>query len=414
MSFAGAARGDDGVAKPLPRGEFALSDLPGSDSAPIKVDTSIGTVALFPQRFEDIGAFSKLPADESPASRLRLYLPYIAARADALTVDGETRIDEASSRQLSDEDLERIADAYLSMPQSRQNANGGAASSSAMARTEGESATAFLDRRLRADHERQMEDLKGTYEALGHPTELPLASALADVDRQASSLRDTATKSMLGQTLAGHEGVSELGLGATAEAIEGPGALLASDADIAASDGGNRARDEEMALTRSIGIVTTQSAILVASLSETATRFLRQFSETTQRLEEAARTSARTILVAVLIMTALAGIAAAAAIMSYIDERENRQTTKLWQDSVVQSMKDTSAAQAAQIRSLEDRIRAMSDRPNAPAASPPAAAPAAPATSAAAPKAESDAAAPTQPVSKSASSKHASKRKSSH
>src|ERR1700716_3557734 len=85
------------------------------------------------------------------------------------------------------------------------------------------------------------------------------------------------------------------------------------------------AHDEEMALTRSIGIVTTQSAILVASLGETATRFLRQFSETTEKSAEAARTSLRTVLVTVLIMGILAAIAAAAAIVSYFEERENRQ-----------------------------------------------------------------------------------------
>ena len=223
-------------------------------------------------------------------------------------------------------------------------------------RAEGESAIDYLDRRLKDDHERQMEDLKGTYEALGHRSEVPLASALADVDRQASSLRETATRAMRGQTTAAQERRAALGPGATRDSTEVFGALLSSSAGTSESNSADRAHEEEMALTRTIGIVTTQSAILVASLSGTATRFLRQFSETTQRLEEAARTSARTVLVAVLIMTALAGIAAAAAIVSYIDERQNRQSTKLWQDSLVQSMKDSSAAQE-----LADQIAGRSD-----------------------------------------------------
>jgi hypothetical protein len=389
-----------------PRGDITFSTLSPSDPASVRVETNIGTVTLFPQRFEDIGAFSKLPPDESPASRLRLYLPYIAARADAISEDGEARIDETSSQQISEEDLERIAEAYLSMPQRQNVADDAGPPSSPVARVEGESAISYLDRRLKDDHERQMEDLKGTYEALSHRSEESLASALADVDRQASSLREIATRSMPGQNATGRDRRSEPGPVTAADLGAGLGPLLTSDAATTGNDAANRAHDEEMALTRSIGIVTTQSAILVASLSETATRFLRQFSAATQRLEEAARTSARTVLIAVLATTALAAIAATAAILSYIDERDNRLMTNQWQESVVQSMKETSAAQAAQIKSLEDQVRALGARQNTPAS--------APAPNAESPKAASDTETPAQPAPKPASSKRASKRKTSH
>jgi hypothetical protein len=396
------------VPKPPRADEIALTDRSKSHPTPVRVETSIGTVALFPQRFEDIGAFSKLPLDEPSSSRLRLYLPYIAARSDALIEDGEwPRIDEASSRQLPDEDLERIAEAYLSMPERQQIAEGAGPQSSPVVRGDGESATAYLDRRLRADHERQMEDLKGTYESLHSRSGQPLSSALADVDRQASSLRDVATSSMQGQDLVGQELRSELDPNAIPSSLEGNRSLLSSDAEITENDRLKRAHDEEMALTRSIGIVTTQSAMLVASLSETATRFLRQFSETIQKSEEAARTSVRTVLVTVLIMGAFAVIAAAAAIVSYLDEREYRQTTNQWQESVLRSMKETAAVQAAQIKSLDDKVRELSDRQNVLATAPPPA----PTTDAAAQKATDEAEAPIQRSPKPASSKRASKRK---
>jgi Na+(H+)/acetate symporter ActP len=183
---------------------------------------------------------------------------------------------------------------------------------------------------------------------------------------------------------------------------------LSSDAEITENDRLKSAHDEEIALTRSIGIVTTQSAILVASLSETATRFLRQFSETTEKSAEAARTSLRTVLVTVLIMGILAAIAAAAAIVSYFEERENRQTTNQWHESVLRSMKETAAAQEAQIKSLDDKVRELSDRQNELAAPLPA-----PATDGAAQKAASEAEAPIQPSPKPASPKRASKRKTS-
>jgi len=385
-----------------------MTDLSKSQPTPVRVETSIGALSLFPQRFEDIGAFSKLPPDEPSSSRLRFYLPYIAARSDALIEDGEwPRIDEASSQRLPDEDLERIAEAYLSMPERRRIAEGAGPLSGPIVRADGESATAYLDRLLTADHERQMEDLKGTYESLRDRSGQPLASALADVDRQASSLRDVATSFMQGQDLAEEERRHELDLNAIPNSLEG-NPLLSSDAGITENDRLKSAHDEEMALTRSIGIVTTQSAILVASLSETATRFLRQFSETTEKSAEAARTSLRTVLVTVLIMGILAAIAAAAAIVSYFEERENRQTTNQWHESVLRSMKETAAAQEAQIKSLDDKVRELGARQNELAAPLPA-----PATDGAAQKAASEAEAPIQPSPKPASPKRATKRKTS-
>jgi len=396
------------AAKPPRAGEITMTDLSKSQPTPVRVETSIGTLSLFPQRFEDIGAFSKLPLDEPPSSRLRLYLPYIAARSDALIEDGEwPRIDEESSQQLLDEDLERIAEAYLSMPERRQIAEGAGPLSSPIVRADGESATAYLDRLLRADHERQMEDLKGTYESLRNRSGQPHSSTLADVDRQASSLRDAATSFMQGQDLAEQECRSELGPNEIPKSLEGNRPLLSSDAEITENDRLKRAHDEEMALTQSIGIVTTQSAILVASLSETTTRFLRQFSETTQKAEEATRRSLRTVLVTVLTIGVFALIAAAAAIVSYFEERENRQITNQWQESVLRSMKETAAAQEAQIKSLDDKIRELTARQNALAAAPPPA----PATDAAAQNAASAAEAPLQPSPKPASPKRAGKRK---
>ena len=403
MGFVRKNRGDR-AAKPPQAGEIISADLSKSKPTPVRVETSIGTVSLFPQRFEDIGAFSKLPLDEPSSTRLRLYLPYIATRSDAPIEDGEwPRIDEASSQRLPDEDLERIAEAYLSMSDRRQIAENDGAQANPIVRADGESATAYLDRLLRAEHERQMEDLNRTYESLRDRSGPPLSSALADVDRQASSLRDVATSTMQRQDVAGQEHGAGLGAKAIPSSLEGDRPLLSSDAGITENDGLKRAHEEELALTRSIGLVTTQSAILVASLSETATRFLREFSETLQKSEEAARKSLRMVLVTVLIIGVLAAIAAAAAIVGYLEERESRQLTNQWQDSVLQSMKENAAAQATQIKVLEDKIRELSDRQGALAT--------APATDSAAQKATGDAGAPIQRSPNPTSPRRASKRK---
>jgi hypothetical protein len=398
VGFVRKKRGGHKAAAPSRAGETASAEPPTSKPAPARVETSLGALALFPQRFEDIGAFSKLPPDAPSSNRLRLYLQHIAARAEAPIEDGEwPRIDEASSHQLSDDDLERIAEAYLSMPERRPTAEGAGPISSALVRADGESATGYLDRVLTADHERQMEDLKGTYESLHNRSGPPLWSALADVDRQASSLRDVATRSVQSQDRAEQKPRSGLDPSGVPGSIEGIRSLSSSAAEIAETDRLKGAHDEEMALTRSIGIVTTQSAILVASLSETATRFLRQFAETTQESEEAARASARTVLIAVVVVGIFAAIAAAALIANYLDERENRQAANQWRESVLRSMQESAAAQAAQMKSLEDRIRELSDRQNALAA-------------ARASSATADAEASAPRSSKPASSKRASKR----
>jgi hypothetical protein len=43
--------------------EITMTDLSKAQPTPIRVETSIGALSLFPQRFEDIGAFSKFPID---------------------------------------------------------------------------------------------------------------------------------------------------------------------------------------------------------------------------------------------------------------------------------------------------------------------------------------------------------------
>jgi hypothetical protein len=385
-----------------------MNELSRSQSTPVQVETPIGTLSLFPQRFQDIGAFSKLPLDEPSSSRLRSYMPYMAERRGPGIEDGEsTRVDEAMIQQLSDEDLERIAEAYLSMAEMREVAQGASPSSGTAARADGESATVYLDRLLRADHERKMEDLRGTYEILGDKSREPFSSALDDVDRQASSLRDVATGLMQGHNFAEQGLRSDLDSRMPSSSLEGAPSWSGRDAHTE-DDRLKRARDEEIMLTRSIGIVTTQSAILVASLSEAATQFLRQFSDTTQKSDQASLRSMRMVLVAVLLVGLLAMIAAAATIASYVEARENRQMTNQWRESMLQSMNEAAAAQAAQVNALESQIRELTERQIGLASSSP---PLGPAADAAAQKATGDAEAPIQALPKPAVSKRPSKRK---
>ena len=213
---------------------------------PQRVDTSIGTLLLFPQRFEDIGAFSKLDADESAVNRLRAYLPSIAARDDAAIERGTpVRIDPSSCAQLPEGDIERIAEAYLSLSEVRQMEQRSATAPNACVRSQGEAASAYLDRLLQANHERQMLDPRATFESFHDPEDVPPAGALEDLDRQSASLRHAAE-----------------------DVIRDDRARHATPVDSTLSLGAGRPseREEEIALARGNARISTQSALLLASL----------------------------------------------------------------------------------------------------------------------------------------------------
>jgi hypothetical protein len=366
-----------------------MNDLSNLSPSPARVDTSIGELTLHPQRFEDIGPYSKLPADDLPSSRLRRYLPHIASRAGAPDAKNErSRIDDAACQRLSDDDLERIAEAYLLMPEMRKVA--GAADDHAIDidRAHGESATAYLDRLLQTQHERQLDDVPATYAVLRKRYGAPFSNALADLERQALALK-AAAQQMIDERRLVSIGVptipgvleaadSLLPDAATAEAISGDPASFADgrlipEALEAANVRRNRDRDEAIDLTRGIARITTQSAILLASASESLTEFLRQVSETAQQSERTTRKSLRMAIVAVGIAALFATGAAIVSVMSYLQVGESIRMTDQVRQAVLQSAKESVAMQESQLKLLDEKIRDLAAREQALrlAASPP-------------------------------------------
>ncbi len=330
-----------------------MNDASKLRSAPVCVDTSVGKLALFPQRFKDIGPFSTLSSDDPPARRLRLYLTSIASRADGAVHDAEqSRIDERSCQQLSDDDLERIAEAYLSMPEVRKIAENAGPTSSPIGRAADEAATVYLDRLLTAGHGRQMEDINGTYESFHKRYGLPLSIALADLDRQASSLRVTVSRFGEGQDLAG-------------PASRGHSASIPDAVGLQKAE---RQHEGATSSTGSIGTMTARSAILLASLSESATEFVRQFAETSRASEEVIRKWLRIATVGILISAVFSAAAVALSVMSYLQNREMQRMAAQSQAAVLQAVKETAATQENQINSLDEKVRELGARQNALAA----------------------------------------------
>lgn len=352
---------------------------------PQRVDTSIGTLLLFPQRFEDIGAFSKLDADESAVNRLRAYLPSIAARDDAAIERGTpVRIDPSSCAQLPEGDIERIAEAYLSLSEVRQMEQRSATAPNACVRSQGEAASAYLDRLLQANHERQMLDPRATFESFHDPEDVPPAGALEDLDRQSASLRHAAE-----------------------DVIRDDRARHATPVDSTLSLGAGRPseREEEIALARGNARISTQSALLLASLSQNASQFLNAFAEAARRSDEATRRSLRIAVTAACIAALFSVAALVVAIVGYLEGRESMQRAERVQESVLRAVQEAATAEQARSQALAAKLQELAARQAATTA-PPAATPPVATAHETAPPARHDA-----PKSRSTSTARTSKQK---
>lgn len=112
------------------------------------VDTSIGRVFLFPLRVSDTREYAKLP-DLPSIQRIRGYLPCIASLSADNSLDQKRlAITAEQVDQLSDDEIEVLAEAYASSSEFRET-DVETEGKALVSRESGEVATAYLDRLLR-------------------------------------------------------------------------------------------------------------------------------------------------------------------------------------------------------------------------------------------------------------------------
>lgn len=112
------------------------------------VQTSIGQLYLFPLRVSDIDSYKSISADE-PVSRIREFLPFIASLScDDKQKKERVEIPVEQVGQLSDAEVEVLAEAYASSSDFVQAREGGKGREP-LAQNQCEPATSFLDRLLR-------------------------------------------------------------------------------------------------------------------------------------------------------------------------------------------------------------------------------------------------------------------------
>ena len=355
-----------------------MNDLSDLREESVSIQTSAGALRLFPQRFEDIGPFSKLPLDDPPVRRLRSYLPYIATHdADPVPDRQRDAIDEAFCQRLTDDDVERIAEVYLSVPAVRRAEEDAAMRPGMVPRADAETSSHYLDRVLRAEHERQMEDLGTTYTTLRERYGAPLSNALGDLDKQAAQLKEASTTFIEQHDLTGGERVPAETRSIQFASIANEAAIANEGAEQARRVGGHTTssgaaepgpmaraseREGEIELTRSIGWMTAQSANLLARLSESATQFLRQFADTAASSDVATRRMLRAALAGIVVAALLAAVALGVALMTFMDQRERQQAEARWQSSVAQTLKDNAATADDRFKTVNAQLRQLTER----------------------------------------------------
>jgi len=252
---------------------------------------------LYPERLQDLAAFERLPPDLSPAERLRRYLPNISALANpAVDGGGGTRQapDDAHCESLTSEDLERIAEAYLDLPDvvpEKENSGGGLTRPQ---RAAGEAATTFLDRVLKDRHQRFSTGITNKFKEFSDRFGPKLADSFAQIGKQSEILRQTASSSLdhlresFSDQLLNRAEASRLRIDMPPPYPVGKAeSLRLPDNALQAVESANKRqreeRAEEMLLARRNVAMTEQAATLLADVSQTASEFLSRFAVESQK-----------------------------------------------------------------------------------------------------------------------------------
>ena len=281
------------------------------------VQTSIGKVHLYPLRVSDVSRLDKLVADTPPA-RLREFLPRIASLSVTTKVQ-EERVPLATDliARLSDADLEMIAEAYASST-ALQKARLGLADRSALAREDGEPATAYLDRLLKKEVRDQVESMQRMRKQM-----LASTDSIFDQVRKSSSV--------LGTTLSDFERLSRTVPEPVIDTkhFEFSNHMAEHQARLA------RERAEELEMVRLTGKMTAQSATTLRDLAEAATVLLERLDERDRRANLDTRKQLRIAVGSVLVSAVLALGALIYAALSFQQDKANNAANDKWQAEVL-------------------------------------------------------------------------------
>ena len=343
--------------------ESTMMDLSKLLTSPIEVDTTTGKLRLHDQRGRDLVAFAKLPDEATPAVRFRAYLPSIASHIDPSGQDAGARINDAVATRLSDDDLEHIAGEYLKMVP---------ADAATMPRDASESAVAYLDRLLRAKYAKQKAELQRISDDFKKKYGSVVSAAMAALDKQTASMRNLvgdferdqqlARQSPNVEQIAPDKLADQLALAPQFDDSPTHAALEATNESAAKRD---RERAEAFETAKSIEEMTAQTARLMQTLAEAASKFIFQSGDIAAKSDSATRRSIRIAVWSVVITAFLAGLVVFISAKSYFQGQRANEQTERWQESIVRTLKENAASEQERNRLLTEKLLELNARQNA-------------------------------------------------
>ena len=311
------------------------------------IETSAGRIYLYPLRVRDITDFGKLePGDV--VSQIRAFLPSIGSLAvESDEAPERVPLDAAIVAGLSNDEIERIADAYAqssALLTTRENSQ----ERKPAVRETRETASAYLVRLLKAEVDDYRQSAKRMHESL-----LGSNRGLFDQVQKSTSLFDQVRKSTsaLGSTLSAYEELTKFSKPAPLEIqpirtdhFDALNRQMVQQAHERVKE-----RAEEMELTRLTGQMTAESAKTLKDLAEAATTLMEQMDERDRRTDQSTRKQITIAVWSVGISAVLALFALIVSGFAYVQDRDSSSSEDQWQVKLL-----TAVEQGNQQRSVAE------------------------------------------------------------
>ncbi|HBO2913631.1 hypothetical protein [Pseudomonas aeruginosa] len=317
------------------------------------IETSAGRIYLYPLRVCDMTDFEKLEPGDA-VSQVRAFLPSIGS----LTVEPDETLervplDAAIVAGLPNDEIERIADAYVQSPAWQTTRENSQERKPAVRETR-ETASAYLVRLLKAEVDDYRQSAKRLHESL-----LGSSRGLFDQVRKSTSA--------LGSTLSAYDELTKFVKPVPLEIHPIQTDRFSRVNDLLAEQARERAeeRAEEMELTRLTGQMTAESAKTLKDLAEAATTLMEQMDERDRRTDQSTRKQITIAVWSVGISAVLALFALIVSGFAYVQDRESSSSEDQWQIKLLTAIEQGNQQRSAaehENKTLREQVHVLGER----------------------------------------------------
>ena len=328
-----------------------------------EVETSAGRVYLYPLRVRDMSDFGKLKPGDA-ASQIRAFLPSIGS----LTLESDEApervpLDAGVATDLSNDEIERIADVYAKSP-AWQTSREGSQERKPAVRETGEAASAYLVRLLKAEVDDYRQGAKRLHDKMFGSTR-----SLLDHVQKSTSLFDQVRKSTstLGTTMSAYEELTKFAKPTPLEVHPVQTDHIGRVNNILVQQARERAeeRAEEMEMTRLTGQMTAESAKTLKDLAEAATTLMEQMDARDRRTDQSTRKQITIAVWSVGISAVLALFALIVSGFAYFQDRDNNTSGDQWQAkllTVIEQGNQQHSAVEQENQALREQVKSLDAR----------------------------------------------------